>query len=530
VSRWLAECFAALGLGFVTLVVPLALDARWTAAVWAVEGAAVFWMGRRQDRWLARAAGLLLQLLAAVAFLESHPRIFTGPWPLANPGFIGGLMLALAAVGIAYWSRDRAPDPGEGMRRSFADFEHGLSPFLFWIGFLWWQYALNSEIGRSPLNPLGIAVPVFDAALRLHLHLLAWVVSAFVAHHWALPARSRPWPVAATPAYTVVPAMLLAALYGVVTLNHVFQSWGWIAWPVALALHFVMLRRLDAGPPQGWWTWMHAGGVWLLVLLAGNALVFAVGQARLWQTAWATVILLVAGITVLLLLSQRAWFAATHAGGPWPLNRYGRSYLWLAALPLALAVALGCLLVAVYSDGNARPLPYVPLLNPTDLAIALGLGACAVWLTRIRTSELQVPAAARDPRWLLVLAGIGFVALNTVWLRVAHHYAGIPWDCSRLFASFLVQAGYSILWTLIALGLMVGSHRRALRGAWMLGAGLLGLTVLKLFVIDLSNRGGSERIVVFIAVGVLMLVVGYFAPMPPVARRSGDPALQEART
>ena len=44
-----------------------------------------------------------------------------------------------------------------------------------------------------------------------------------------------------------------------------------------------------------------------------------------------------------------------------------------------------------------------------------------------------------------------------------------------------------------------------------------GLTVAKLFLIDLSNRGGSERIVAFIAVGALMLVVGYFAPIPPAA-------------
>jgi uncharacterized membrane protein len=530
VNRWLAECFAALGLGFVTLAVPLALDARWTAAAWAVEGAAVYWMGRRQDRWLARAAGLLLQLLAAVAFVGSHPTISTEALPLINPAFMGGLMLALAALGIAWWSRDPVPVPGVGLRKSFAGFEHGLSPMLFWIGFLWWQYALNSEIERSPFDLRGIPMPVFDIAQRLHLHLLAWVGSAFAAHFLASPARGRPWPVAATPAYTVVPAMLLAALYGVVTLNQVFQSWGWIAWPVALTLHFAMLRRLDAGPPHGWWTWMHAGGVWLLVLLAGNALVFAVGEAHLWQTAWATVILLVSGIAVLMVLSLRPWFAAAHEGGPWPLNRYGRSYLWLAALPLAVAVALGCLLVAMYSDGNARPLPYVPLLNPTDLAVALGLGACAFWLTRIRNSDLQIPAAARDTRWLLALAAIGFVAINTVWLRVAHHYGHVPWDGSRLFESFLVQAGYSILWTLIALGLMVGSHRRALRGAWMLGAGLLGLTVLKLFIIDLSNRGGSERIVVFIAVGVLMLVVGYFAPMPPVARRSGEPELKEART
>ncbi|MBC7381274.1 MAG: DUF2339 domain-containing protein, partial [Burkholderiaceae bacterium] len=71
VNQWLAECFAALGLGFVTLAVPLALDGRWTSAVWAVEGAGVYWMGRRQGRWLPRAAGLALQMLAAVFFMDA---------------------------------------------------------------------------------------------------------------------------------------------------------------------------------------------------------------------------------------------------------------------------------------------------------------------------------------------------------------------------------------------------------------------------------------------------------------------------
>jgi uncharacterized membrane protein len=530
VHRWLAECFAALGLGFVTLAVPLALDARWTSAVWAIEGAAVFWMGRRQDRWLARAAGLALQVLAGAAFLESDARHAVAYWPLAHPGFVGGTMLATAALGIAWWSREPARTSGEGIAGAFARFEDGLSPFLFWLAFLWWQSALESEIRRTTLDVQGIAVPVFDAAARLNLRLVAWVASAFAVHLLASPSRRQPWPIAATPAYTVLPVMMLSALFGVATLTHVFQSAGWIAWPVVLVLHAVMLRRLDAGPPQGWWPWVHAGGVWLLVLLGGNLLVFAIGEAKLWQTAWATVILLVSAILVLLLLSRRSWFAVADRGGRWPLDRFGRAYLWLAAAPLAFFIALGCLLVAVHSDGNARPLPYVPLLNPTDLAIALGLGACAVWLTRVRKSELSIPGMARDPRWLLALAAIGFIAVNTVWLRVVHHYADVPWDGSRLFASFLVQAGYSILWTVIALGLMVGSHRRGLRAAWMLGAGLLGLTLLKLFVIDLSNRGGSERIFVFIAVGVLMLVVGYFAPLPPAGRRAGDEALRGAQT
>ena len=56
-------------------------------------------------------------------------------------------------------------------------------------------------------------------------------------------------------------------------------------------------------------------------------------------------------------------------------------------------------------------------------------------------------------------------------------------------------------------------------GAWLLTA-LLGLVVVKLLLVDLSNIGGAERIITFIAVSVLMLVVGYFAPLPPSSPRA----------
>jgi uncharacterized membrane protein len=139
----------------------------------------------------------------------------------------------------------------------------------------------------------------------------------------------------------------------------------------------------------------------------------------------------------------------------------------------------------------------------------------------VRDSDLDLPQGSHDARWILVLAAMAFVAVNTVWLRAVHHYADVPWVAHRLFSSFLVQAGYSILWTLLALGMMLVAHRRHARPVWMGGAALLGLTVAKLFLVDLSNRGGSERIVAFIAVGALMLVVGYFAPIPP-AREVND--------
>jgi uncharacterized membrane protein len=41
-------------------------------------------------------------------------------------------------------------------------------------------------------------------------------------------------------------------------------------------------------------------------------------------------------------------------------------------------------------------------------------------------------------------------------------------------------------------------------------------------LVDLNNTGGGARIIAFIAVGVLMLVVGYLAPLPPRMRATED--------
>ena len=74
----------------------------------------------------------------------------------------------------------------------------------------------------------------------------------------------------------------------------------------------------------------------------------------------------------------------------------------------------------------------------------------------------------------------------------------------------------------IALALMIVGHLRVRRQWWLLGGLLIGVVVAKLFFVELGNRGGLERIVSFIGVGVLLLVVGYFAPLPP--RQDAAPA------
>jgi uncharacterized membrane protein len=65
------------------------------------------------------------------------------------------------------------------------------------------------------------------------------------------------------------------------------------------------------------------------------------------------------------------------------------------------------------------------------------------------------------------------------------------------------------------LALMIGGHLRQLRAAWLAGATLMAVVVVKLFLVELTNVGGVPRIVSFIGVGALLLVTGYFAPLPP---------------
>ena len=115
--------------------------------------------------------------------------------------------------------------------------------------------------------------------------------------------------------------------------------------------------------------------------------------------------------------------------------------------------------------------------------------------------------------WLIAL--LVFVFLNGVVARLVHFWGNIPYYPDALFHSVVFQASISALWSFGALSLTVWATRRGSRLVWCCGAVLLGLVVVKLFLVDLSGTGTVARIVSFIVVGILMLVIGYFSPMPP---------------
>jgi uncharacterized membrane protein len=99
-----------------------------------------------------------------------------------------------------------------------------------------------------------------------------------------------------------------------------------------------------------------------------------------------------------------------------------------------------------------------------------------------------------------------------------------------MLRSTLVETSISIFWAVLALATMLAATRYSkpdgvggTRVVWLTGAGLLGVVIAKLFLVDLSHIGTIERIVSFVGVGLLMLVIGYFSPLPPaIANEAGS--------
>ncbi|MGY0613236.1 DUF2339 domain-containing protein [Luteimonas sp. A501] len=474
----LGESYVLLAAGFATLAVPLALSARATAAVFAIEGAALVWLGLRQERRLPQWTGAGLQIAAAVAFFIGVGDLLRPAPALANPVFTGALLLALSGFASAWWYRGAGRSPAA-------------AAFYCW-GLAWWCGNVLHEVGAHVAH-----------ALRADALLAALAVTAVLA---ALVHRRRPAPALAL---TVLGAFLLA---------------------VPLAFAQVGIR---GQPLAGWgaaaWLLFAACGVQSLVSLRGDGGRFAIWAQFAWWLLWPLVLSLAAG----------EWARAQALGGGWRLALPALPWLALLALlqfrwrwlrqPLGagfdasrgalLGVTLAVVglgwLRALRDAGDSAPLPWLPLLNPLDLAqlATLGLSACWLW------STLAPVEFAR--RRIALLSAAGFLLATCVTLRAVHHWGGAPWG-EGLWSSSLAQTALTVVWSVLGVGGWIAGSRRGQRALWLAGAVLMGLVLAKLVLVDRQHLGNLLGIGSFMAYGLLCTLVGWFAPAPPRADGGAD--------
>jgi len=489
-QRLLIEAFMALGVLFLTLAVPLALDGRWSAATWALEGAALVWIGCRQDRRLPRAFGALLQIAGGVIFCFDIDAPH-GTVPILNSAFLGGVMVGAAAVFSAAML--------ERYRERLVPTETVLAPALFFWGVLWWLFSGLTEIQRR--------VPHL---LHETAGLLLMVATALICSELQRRARIS---FARYCAIGLLPAMILYALLAVLEVQHPFANAGWLAWPVAFAAFYFVCKRHEGAPGSTVANWLHAGSMWLLTALASWEFSFGINKGVAGGGSWPVIAwALVPAVTLFALprLVRRI-----H----WPIEVQRQAYIGIAAVGLALYLALWSVKTNVTLAGDPHPLPFVPLLNPLDLAEFFVLLVLLRFWLYLRSARLADYATLPQRPVFIGLAILAFIWLNAALLRALNHVVGVPFEVEAMLRSTLVETSISIFWTVIALTTMLVATRTRARVVWLTGAGLLGVVIAKLFLVDLSHVGTVERIISFVGVGLLMLIIGYFSPLPPAVER-----------
>jgi uncharacterized membrane protein len=485
------------GLLFINMALLFVLDWSGIGMGWAVSGLLLSWLGLWQGQRVVLYFGVALEAVAGVSFFfhaVSASLAFSGSW--------APIVLALAAIAGAWrmhhvaarWTGGQC-----GKSSALAPERIGaLSNLLLAWGMVWWVWAAVDQV-------LAFAARLDGGYFASLLHngsayavLLAFSLSAAL---WQAVARRSRWRALALFAcgLPLPMALWLLAEYGPGPF-----ALGAPVWAVFFIVHLRVLRRLDdllyATARSG----AHVAGAWLFVGVAMLALhdVLA-GEGGGLESAWPW-------LGWALAPSLYLWLASGERGRFWPFDAFSREYRFQAALPMALAMLAWFWVANALSSGNAFPLPYLPLLNPLELGLLLALLACWRW-SRLRLPEAMAGVAA-------VAGGVSLLAFITMAVcRTAHAWGGMAFRADVMMASTVVQAGWSLVWSLFALALMIGGSRQGWRRVWMAGALLIAVVVAKLFFVELGNHGSLPRIVSFIGVGVLLLIVGYFSPLPPKA-------------
>lgn len=487
--RGLAEAFLALGIVFITLAMPLALDSEWTATAWALEGAGLVWVGVRQDRLLPRLSGSVLQFGAGVSFALAllEGKDWSGV-PVLNGFYVGCLIVSLSAL-VSGWLINRRPGAPE---------VNAWSGVLLGWALLWWFGGGLSEIERQ-------VPPEWFGGANMLLVSASTVVFTLLSQRLA-------WRQLGAPAMALWPLVLLVALTGLEEdpLGHYLSGGDWLGWAGFFLAHGFLIRRADW--PGIWLKVSHGAGLCLLVLLLAVELGWLASAldgtdaTGSWRVAvWG----LVPALAILALASNRL-------DGVWPVRDGIDVYKGPGLYPV-MAVAGFWFVLGWGHAGGMVSLAYVPVLNPLDLVQALLPVAIYLWWERAGHQFLG--DTARGPA-LACLGGMAFIWLNGVLARTVHHWGGIDYALELLFHAEVLHSAMAVAWGASAMLLMGGARLRMSRALWLVGAALLGLTVVKLFLVDLAGTGTVTRIVSFLGVGLLMLFIGYVAPLPP--DRSGE--------
>ncbi len=503
----LAESFFAFGLIFVSLVIPFVFDSEWTAASWAMEGAGLIWIGVKQQRWFAKYLGILVQFIGSIIFL-SDINFYQDSTRFFDAQLMGIIFVAIGAIFSAY----------QFLRNQnyHLSVERILDRVFLVAGLLWWYLGWFFVIARY-----------FDSASEMHYLVLFLSITGIA--FFALEKRYR-WADLSQIGWVSLALFSLLTLQQTSSHNHLLGWQNISAWSVYfLSFYGILywrdkqvssvdeLSSLQDEAKQRFnapskivpiaLNYLHFAIGLMLFYVCANEFEWFLRQQSLLGTTWGIALfgLMLSGWLYLVAgLTQLSKIAI------WPMTSQPKVYYgWLNGFLLIFALAWA--LFENFSHNAAvNYSPYIPLLNPLDLTLIL---LCWLFIAAIQ-QFLPVYPNIKITHWKIFAGGFVFIWLNIILLRSLNSWADESYRLLNWQHSVLVQTSLSIFWTIIAMTITIFASKNEKRQLWFVGTGLIGITVIKLFTIDLGNSSSVERIVSFIVVGLLLLIMGYFSPLP----------------
>lgn len=485
----------AIGIGFSNLAIPLAFSANWTALIWLFEGTTLSWVMLTQKQYRFAWFGALITLLGMMSGIISIPLYY-----LSTTEFITlfGIMSAVLLFNACLWHYYR------NVHNTSANVLKIV--FIIIASIIWAIWILISLM--QTMGPIPKTQPI----------ILCFIISVWL---WYFIGRKLKWDLLCYATLTLWPVLLLAILNNGVTLHYSIKNIGFwsIVWPVAFISAYIYLSKakllIDQLQKQLFYI-LHISLFWIMLTWLFNEV-----KALLILLPWGfgTVefsLLAALGSSIILvfyyLIKRRILVTSSLV----------KSYWLIGLLPIVIYLVYS-LIIGITLSGQIIYWYYVPLLNPLEESAIFAWIMLGLWL-KLATPVLKDHSAIIDitniqkPLTNIVitlLIALAFLWANSMVLRSLSQWFNLNWSFYSLWHTNIIQVVLSLIWTLTAVILVGIAHRYLLRKVWYAGVILQSVIVAKLVFVDSVELDGLLRAFVFIGVALLMLLIGYLAPLPP---------------
>lgn len=455
----LLDTYLVLGVIFLSFIIAFELSSKVASWIYAFEASGAIWISFRQDRTYGRYLAFALSIYAVATYVygANFYELF-----YSNQTTIYGYLTLSFALFISSYMYKYFVDKVSDNEKAFYD-------IYFFCALALWLGGGVSKIGL----------------LEMPNSLLFYLFSIFI---FAIVSVKLEWEKFMKTLEFMLIFALLGMFYYIEDLGAPFRGDGFLIIPLVFLVYYFILHVNDKINTSFW----HVIGFWSIILTLNRQVIDFANEYK--------------NINILLFLLPIIPIISMYLAYKFIFfEKLFKSHKPLAINGMLVAVTIWWI-ITLFSDGGFDSFSYVPILNPIDFMQIIPIIFTAFYLKTLHVKR----------ELLLRFIGISSLVLITIFLaRFTHQYLHVNYDFDSLWKNNTFQTLLSILYTLISFGVIFYANKYAKRDVWMVGAGLLGFVIIKLFFVELASSGTLQRVISFIGVGILVLIIGFIAPMPP---------------